>query len=439
MTTKFIYSLLRANRSQQEAFFAKQIPRVVFREAQAEIRWIYDYRARNGSYPSLSSFKHRFPNTALPKTKDNIDASLQSVLDNHLFNEMCEVIDKAKSMHSGGLTMQEVVGYVRKASQDISIFDNAYVDEDIGKSNTALSRYLKRVSDAINGKSNHAPSPWKFYNELLGYNEYGEHNIITARTGLGKSWVALFWAEYLASIGERVLVVTKEMPTAQIADRTECIRYQLSHPHFRKGTLDPADLARWKKLRRQNKYPSPFGQGWVYSGATNAEGCLVVTGQETITGVGFSHIIAKIQQYRPTVVFVDGAYLITPEGISKNAGPVEKFTAISNRSKQLAKAFSVLWFSIIQVNRESENKAGDTTPSLKNIYGADAWAQDADNVIILGGKRGASTRIFSLAKCRESNIGEFAVRFELSPRPDFSQLRTLKSVSSEGSVEFQGI
>src|SRR5580765_4029647 len=107
MTTKFIYSLLKANKSQQDAFYAQQVPRQVFKDCQAEIRWIYEFRDRNKEYPSLSAFRHRFPNTELSKTRDTVDVSFQLVLDSHLFSEVAELVDKAKSMYEGGRTMQE--------------------------------------------------------------------------------------------------------------------------------------------------------------------------------------------------------------------------------------------------------------------------------------------------------------------------------------------
>lgn len=429
MVAKFIYSLLRSNKSQQDSFYAMQVPRVVFKECQSEIRWIYDYKDKNKFYPSLSTFTSRFPNTPLPKTKDNVETAFQTVLDQHLFGEVAGLVDKAKDMYSGGHSMSEVIGFMRKASQEISTFDTGYIDMDVRKSDSAFKRYKARVSAKIKGHSNHSPSPWPTYNDLVGYSEPGEHNIITSRTSIGKTWFALNWADHYVKLDETVLIVSKEMPTHQLGDRYECLKFGISYPDFRNGTLDPKLLARWVRDRKK----------FVINGNQFAGGRLIITGQETITGVGFSHIISKIQQYRPTVLFVDGAYLITPESVGRSASSVEKFTAISNTMKRICMAFKLIGFSIIQVNRDAENKQGETTPSLKNIYGADAWAQDCDNCFIIGGKRGSKTRIGSLAKGRESNIGEFSVKFELSPRPDFSELRTLKSLSEGGSVDFQGV
>lgn len=437
MVAKFITTLLRANKSQQESFYGMQVPRIVFKDNQPEIRWIYDYRDRHREYPSMSTFRSRFREFRPIKTKDNVETAFQSILDNHLFEELGEVVEKAKLMYGGGeRSMAEVVGYMRKATQEISTFDIGYVDMNMRTTESPWKRYRQRVIDRMQGHA-HDPSPWKSYNDLVGYSEYGEHNIITSRTSIGKTWMSLYWGQHLAAQGEKVLIVSKEMPTPQIGDRLESLLFGLSWPNFRKGTLPPKEVRRWKDERRRLKLTRNF-RDWRNNNIQLNDN-LIITGSETITGVGFGHIISKIQQYRPTVVFADGAYLISPEGLSRNANSVERYTAISNTSKRLAIAFKIVWYSIIQINRQAENKAGETTPSLKDIYGADAWAQDADNVLIFGGKRGARIRIASLAKGRESNVGEFSTRFQLNPRPDFGEIKTLKSISDGGSVEFAAI
>jgi replicative DNA helicase len=437
MVAKFITTLLKANKSQQEAFYALQVPRAVFKEGQAEIRWIYDYRDRHRSYPSLSTFKARFTSFKPVKSKDTVETSFQAILNQHLFEEVSDLVDKAKSMYAGGRDMSEVIGYMRKASQEISTFDTGYVDMNVRTSDSALKRYHQRVSERIHGGNKFNPTPWPSMNDLIGFSEYGEHNIIASRTSIGKTWLELNWAVHLAKQGERVVVFSKEMPTPQVGDRIECILFELPWPNFRKGTLPPRVLRAWKDARRRLKINSNLNYGrnnFIEFGDN-----IIVSGQETITGVGFSHIISKIQQYQPTVVFVDGAYLITPEGLNRNANGVERFTMISNTSKRLAIAFKTLWYSIIQINRLAENKTGESNPSLKDIYGADAWAQDADNVYLIGGKRGGKSRMLSLAKGRESNIGDISIKFELAPYPDFKEIKTIKSLSSGGSVEFDAI
>jgi hypothetical protein len=111
---------------------------------------------------------------------------------------------------------------------------------------------------------------------------------------------------------------------------------------------------------------------------------------------------------------------------------------ISNVLKRLAKAYKLISFSTIQGKREAENKEGETTVSLKDLFGGDAWAQDADNVLLINGRRDSRVRKLSLAKGRESAIGEFHVAFRLEPKPYFGQVRGAFTTGTTGtSVEFK--
>jgi replicative DNA helicase len=418
MVAKFIKALLLANKTTQDWFYAQQLPRGLFHECSAEIKWIFDYRDSKGQYPSLSAFRLRFPKTTLPKVgKDTLEMCLQPVTDRNVFNAMSEAIVAARSMYQGGEEVGKVLGGLRSKLADIQDFSVTSVDLRFGKSTSPMDAYRKRVQSINRGDKWFVPSPWAPLNDLIAFSEPGEHNIIASRTSIGKTWLMLDWVRHFEMANERVLVISKEMSTAQMANRYEALRFKLDYPLFRKGQLRPRDLRRWRDARRSFQCDN-----------------VIFSGTETLTGVGFNHIIAKIQEYAPTVVFVDGAYLITPEGLSRNANGVERFTAISNTMKRLCLAFRLRGFSIIQIKREAESKNGDTKPSLKEIYGADSWAQDADNVILIGGKRGSKHRLVSLAKGRESNVGEFNINFQLTPYPDFSASRGL--ITSGDKVSF---
>jgi len=419
MVLKFISALLRANRSQQNEFYAKQVPKGVFRDNRPEITWIYNYRDRFGSYPSVSAFKARFREAHLPKTRDSVSTVVQSVLDADLFNQVTGTVNKAKDLHSSGRTIGEVAGYIREAATKWRTYDTNYVDYDVKESGLVFKRYSDRVKQRIEG-SFLIPSPWAALNELIAFSEPGEHNIMASRTSVGKTWMALELAEHYRKIGLRVLIITKEMPTYQLAERYECLTYKLDYPAFRKAYLKPEHLARWKQMRRDHPRKN-----------------IVISGQETLEGVGFSHITTKIQQHRPDALIVDGAYLIWPEGFRYSGNMVDRFTIISNTMKRLCKHFSLIGWSVIQVKREAENKEGDTDASLKDIYGADVWAQDSDNVVLISGKRGSPLRKIKLAKGRESNVGEFNIHFRLSPFPFFKQAHGVMTPTNK--IKFKGI
>jgi len=272
-------------------------------------------------------------------------------------------------------------------------------------SNVSLKRYLSTVRNQAAGGSKVIDSPWPSLNKMIFFLRPEETVIVAARTSVGKTFWVINWAHYLASKGIKTLFITKEMSSEGISDRFECLKYGLPYAAFRSACLPPKLLRKWKRARQNDIEDYP----------------LIISGEETIEGVGLEHVTSKIHQYDPEVVFIDGAYLINPEGLNKRASPVERFSYISNRAKAIAKAKKKIIFLVIQMNREAEHADGAVKGSIKTIYGADAWAQDADYVFDLGGIRGSKQRTVTLLKGRESVIGEFNIRFQLDP-PNFKEV-----------------
>lgn len=235
------------------------------------------------------------------------------------------------------------------------------------------------------------------------------------------TWLALEWAHYLEANGERVLVISKELPTPQVLMRWTAIHERLNYHDLRHGTLSP------KQLRR-------FAQSAVKY--ERAESNLLISGTELISGVGFSQIIQKIQEFAPTVLVVDGAYLIYPE--EKFPNDQQRFAYSSAMLRRISGAHGLKSILVVQAKREAEAEtiSGVTKAALKDIYGADNWAQDADFVLLINGKRGAPIRTVHLDKGRESDVGSWVIDFKLAPYPIF---REIEGMVEKGAVKFQGV
>lgn len=422
MMPQFIRALLKAPLAKQAQFFAKQIPLGVFPTHLAEITWVYRFRDSNGKYPSTTAFRSRFPEFEWPSSNEPLEELLASVLDTHIFNQLTSAVESARELYGSGRNISEVVEHLRTGVANIRLMDNRYTDSTLSDRSVFLA-YKEKVRRLSQGTLR-APSPWSTLNELLGYDEPGETNVIAARTSIGKTWVLLAWASHHLLSGERVLVISKELPTRQIRMRMEALEFKLSYPRLRRGSLSPVSLKQWI-LRRKNP-PKRFEN-------------LVVSGNETIKGVGFEHITQKIQEVRPTVLMVDGAYLIYPA--EKTANDVARFAMISATLKRLALAFNLRVYMTIQAKRDSEDKtaSGLTKSRLTDLYGADAWAQDADNVLLINGKRTACVRTMSLEKAREAPVGEWAIGFQLDPYPYFGEMIGRGRVGSGPAVKFKGL
>src|SRR5690606_36988167 len=116
-------------------------------------------------------------------------------------------------------------------------------------------------------------TPWNQLNRVIKFSRPEELAVLVGRPALGKTWLMIVWAYFLAQAGVRVLFVSKEMSTEAIEDRLEAIRFKLNYPEYRDGNLPKKEELRWKRESlRAKKTP------------------MVITGKETIEGTGFTQI-----------------------------------------------------------------------------------------------------------------------------------------------------
>ena len=56
----FLAALLHGRPSEQQQFYARQIPVGVFKIREQEFAWVYQFRERFNEYPSPEAFSQRF-------------------------------------------------------------------------------------------------------------------------------------------------------------------------------------------------------------------------------------------------------------------------------------------------------------------------------------------------------------------------------------------
>ena len=417
---RFIACLLRASKATQEKFYAQSIPKGVFRLREQEINWVYRFRQQHGAYPSAKAYLAKF-HEKLPKVADPLPACLQPVLDIAMFNQMNELTKAVKDKLDRGEPTESALALFKQGASRLTSFSVNYVDHDFALNHSSIQRYRQMVRDLQLGNVKLITSPWPSLNKLIGFLRPGNTAVLAARPSIGKTWITISWADYVASEGIETLYFTKEMTTEEISDRTEALRFKLPHSKIIRGELLPSELGRWHKCRASFK-------------RDHAQHPLVISGDETTEGAGFEHVASKIEQYKPEFVVVDGAYLLSVKGLSKNANRTEKYAEISSQCKVLAKNLNTTILIVIQMNRRSEKPDGTTKGSISDLYGSDSWAQDADFVFDVGGKRGSNMRTINILKGRNSAIGEFNVKFQIDPYPNFDESGLIGKPTAQSST-----
>ena len=191
-----------------------------------------------------------------------------------------------------------------------------------------------------------------------------EKQLITliAKTGLGKTWFYVLLASHCMLNNYRVLFFTTEMSEEQVEDRIEAMLMGMmygdfNYNKFKSGTLDAEDEKRYFEFLDRKEKLEP----------------LII---ETATGV--SNVNAKIQQYKPDVVFIDGVYLMEDDRGAEQDWL--RVAHITRDLKMLAKNNKLPILINSQADRTTSTKTG---PELDNIGFSSAIGHDSDVVLAL--------------------------------------------------------
>lgn len=173
-------------------------------------------------------------------------------------------------------------------------------------------------------------TPWESINEAtLGF--WPEDLVLfVARMGIGKSWVATMLAGCAWDQGKKVLMATTEMAKERLAMRYFAYKFRLPYDQFRKGRLD---------MFSEKKFYEGVQQ-LISSPNLHIVGGDFDFSMETFAGI--------VQDEKPDIVIVDGAYLMKVPGLTRT----ERAANVFDELKRVAKRTKASVIATMQFNRE---------------------------------------------------------------------------------------
>lgn len=182
-------------------------------------------------------------------------------------------------------------------------------------------------------------------------------------TGLpkaGKSALLLHFAKSAHEHGATVLFVGFEMSNEEQAARYDAMLAGIDHLHLIRGGLTRDDRKKLERTLTKRKHMQPFVLSADASSSTN------------VAAIG-----AKIEQYRPDIVFVDGVYMM--EADSGEDDERKKLTEITRSFKRLAQRTKLpVVISTQSLEWKTSRSKGLSTSSLGY---SSSFVQDSDIVI----------------------------------------------------------
>ena len=358
-----------------------------FSDFPEEFEYIKKHIDTYNQTPDLESFLVKFPSFDVIKVNETFPFILKELIEDRnkrflirTFNQIREALqtgdtERAMSIYQTSTTSQQQSTGVQ--SVDI-LEDTSRYDRYIEKSKDFQKYYVRtgfsELDSIIGG--------WERQEELA---------TISARPGVGKSFVLIRCALAAAEQGLRVGLYSGEMSENKVGYRIDTLISHISNKDIMHGNANI-----------QNEY-----KHYIDNVSNSIKGTIRVLTPAMISGpAGVSALRSFIEKDSLDILFVDQHSLLEDDRKAKN--PVERAANISRDLKNLQTLKKIPIIAVSQQNRSStENGVG-----TEHVAQTDRISQDSTILIFL--EQGDGVLTMTLAKARDSGSGQklrYAVDF----------------------------
>lgn len=356
-----------------------------------------------GQVPSWDFVRGQFPSLPWIASSDSLLTLCEQLRLSKMRLELLHIADKISER--ADFNPREGLKFLRESAADMSSAHELTSDLSLHEAYDALFNEYSLVSTG-QGMTG-LPWPWLELNEETQGIHKGEFIPLYGRPKMMKTWVALHVAMTLnVWANSRVLVYSLEMPTVRMATRAAALRAMVNYKQLKKGQLQQAD---YDRFFGQLKLLQMEAERAKQTGEALRTAPFMVTKGDGARGVSFLH--AKIREFKPDFVLVDGMYLMQDDRQNKRTIDWKAIAHISQDLKNTAMEFDIPIMATCQANRKAD-KSGKNA-DLDEIAYADAIGQDADFVIRVHKRIDAQTKepeiILGFPGSRETDLDAFLI------------------------------
>jgi len=348
------------------------------------------YAENNGTVPPSSLVVEKFRDFEVLKDVGATKHHLEELKTEYVNDSIKDILRSAASevqSGQGGQALEDLItktSALKKNTSSIRDIDATDIDSAISyfeqvKEQQALG--MRGIKTGLPGFDNYLPSG------IMP----GQLGVFLAYPGIGKSWMALYFAVQAWKQGKTPLIISLEMSETEVRNRVFTIMGEglWSHRKLSNGEVELDMMKKWHASRLEGR--PPFH---IISNDSGGE-------------VTPSVIRGKLDQYKPDFVVVDYLQLMSPNQKADNE--TVKMKNLSRELKLMAISEEV---PIIAISSATPDDVKDmsTVPTLAQTAWSRQIAYDADWVMALG--RASNSDIIECAfrKNRNGFMGDFLVQ-----------------------------
>jgi replicative DNA helicase len=352
--------------------------------------FIRKYFEANGSTPPTSLVVEKFRDFIPVEDVGATKHHLEELRAEYLNDSLKDIIRSAASDVQSGNGVHALESLITGTSE-LKKNTSAIRDIDVTDLESAIA-YFQNI------KEQQALGHRGIKTGLPGFDNYlpsgimpGQLGVFLAYPGIGKSWLALYFAVQAWKQGKSPMVISLEMSETEVRNRVFTIMGEgrWSHRKISNGEIEIDMLKEWHAKNLQGK-----PEFHIISNDSGGE-------------INPSVLRGKIDQYKPDFVIVDYLQLMAPNQKSDN-----ETVRMKNLSRELKLMAIGEEVPIIAISSATPDDVNDlsTVPTLGQTAWSRQIAYDADWVLALG--RGTNSDIIECAfrKNRNGYMGDFLVQ-----------------------------
>lgn len=320
-----------------------------------------------GSVPSWELCKQIYPGLQYSPSNDTLSMLCEQLRLAKMRIELSGIVDNIQQL--ADVNPRQAMGALRTAAAELASKHEMANDLLLSNAYEVLLKDYNAVSEG-HGLTG-LPWPWLELNNATQGIHKGEFIVVYGRPKNMKTWLCLYIITLMNMYANaRILVFSLEMHPKVMTRRIAAIRAVVNYKSLIQGTLQPHDKDRFfgtlQDLGVQAEAAKAAGHPYGHPEL------LVMAGQ----GGGISFLRAKIREFQPDLVLVDGMYLMKDDRQQKRSADWKAVAHISQDLKGTATEFDIPVIATAQANRKADKNMKNA--NLDEIAYSDAIGQDTD-------------------------------------------------------------
>jgi replicative DNA helicase len=350
------------------------------------------YFDNNGTVPPISLVVEKFRDF---QPVENVGATkhhLEELQTEYLNDSLKDILRSAAGEVQTGNGTEALNGLITKTSE-LKKNTSAIRDIDATDLESAVAYFEKIKEQKETGQIGIKTGLPGFDNYLPSGIMPGQLGVFLAYPGIGKSWLALYFAVQAWKQGRSPLVISLEMSETELRNRVFAIMGEglWSHRKLSNGEVEIDMLKNWHKNKVEGR-----PEFHIISNDNGGE-------------INPSVVRGKIDQYKPDFVIVDYLQLMAPNQKSDNE---------TVRMKNLSRELKLMAISeevpIIAISSATPDDVKDlsSAPTLGQTAWSRQIAYDADWVMALGRATNSDIIECVFRKNRNGFMGDFLIQVD---------------------------